>query len=231
MLRIWVPFASAPVPLTSTLGSAMNVELFLQANILRADLEVADSHFTKIGISDLTGFLHLKSALVTLANLCDLEPALCSTYKEHPEPSAIIKPLRKNIEFSKYLRNKFVGHIHPTLIGKAIEWQPALRHVAADLDAPGAMLMVNLWLLETAINTYVDANGRHKVFGGDTDLMYPPDWKRFVEYLEITIRGGLEYLRLLQALWPPKILPTLSNPFSVELAVKAGQTEFKYLSQ
>ena len=200
-------------------------------NMLRSDLEVADSHFTKIGITDLNGVLYLKSSLVTLANLCDFEPSLRLIYKEHPELSSIIKPLRKNIEFAKYLRNKFVGHIHPSLIGKAIEWQPTLRHIAAKPNDPRAMLMMNLWILETAINTYVDGDGKHKVFEGDTDIMYPPDWERLLGFLEVTIRGGLEYLRKLQAISEPKILAELESPFSVELAVKAGQTEFKYLAQ
>lgn len=208
----------------------MNLESLLQANIYRADLEIVDSHFSAIGITDLTGVLHLKSALVTLANFCDFELTVRPSYRVHPEPSAIVKPLRKNMEFSKYLRNKFVGHIHPDLIAKAIEWQPILRQMATDLDDPKAMLMVNLWILETAINTYIDADGRHKVFSSETDLMYPPDWKRFLEFLESTVRGGICYLKALQELWGPNILPALQDPLDLELALKAGKTEFKFLA-
>ena len=208
----------------------MNLESLLQASIYRADLEIVDSHFGAIGITDLTGMLHLKSALVTLANFCDFELTVRPTYKEYPEPSAIVKPLRKNMEFSKYLRNKFVGHIHPDLIAKAIEWQPILRHAATSLDDPKAMLMVNLWILETTINTYIDADGKHKVFNGETDLMYPPDWARFLDFLETTVRGGIYYLKTLQQLWEPNILPTLQDPFDLELALKAGKTEFKFLA-
>lgn len=208
----------------------MNLESLLQASIYRADLEIVDSHFGAIGITDLTGMLHLKSALVTLANFCDFEVTLRPTYKEHPEPSAIAKPLRKNMEFSKYLRNKFVGHIHPDLIAKAIEWQPMLRHSATCLNDPKAMLMVNLWILETTINTYIDADGKHKVFNSETDLMYPPDWARFLDFLETTVRGGIQYLNTLQVLWEPNILPTLQDPFNLEFALRAGQTEFKFLA-
>lgn len=208
----------------------MNLERLLQASIYRADLEIVDSHFGAIGITDLTGMLHLKSALVTLANFCDFELTVRPTYGEHPEPSAIVKPLRKNMEFSKYLRNKFVGHIHPDLIAKAIEWQPMLHHAATNLDDPNAMLMVNLWILETTINAYIDANGKHKVFSSETDLMYPPDWERFLAFLETTVRGGIYYLKTLQEIWGPNILPTLQDPFDLELALKAGKTEFKFLA-
>ena len=52
----------------------MNLESLLQAGLLCSDLEVVDSHFAEIGISDLAGLLHLKSALVTLANLNVVSP-------------------------------------------------------------------------------------------------------------------------------------------------------------
>ena len=203
----------------------------LQAAICRADLEVVDSHFTEIGIANLTGFLHLKSAFVSLSNLADFELAARLTYKTHPEPSAIYKPLRKQFEFAKYLRNKFVGHIHPALMAKAIEWQPALRQVANDIGTPESMLMVNLWALETAINTYVMPNGEHRVFDSETDLMYPPDWGRFVAFLETTIRGGIEYLKTFQSCWMSETLSGLPNESDLELALRAGETEFKFLAQ
>lgn len=208
----------------------MNLEQLLQAGVHCADLQVVDSHFTATGITDLAGVLHLKSVLITLANLCDFEVTVRPTYKDYAEPSGIIKPLRNNLDFSKYLRNKFVGHIHPALLAKAIEWQPMLRHATARLHDPKAMFLVNLWLLETAINTYVEADGTHKIFSSETDLMYPPDWTRFLDFLQTTVRGGIEYLKLLQAVWSPEILPDLQKPFDIELALKAGKTQFKFLA-
>lgn len=209
----------------------MNLEKLLQASVYRSDLQGVDSHFSEIGIKDYTEFLHLKAGLIALANVCDFEALVRPTYKDNPEPSVLIKPLRKNIEFAKYLRNKVVGHIHPQLVVKAIEWQPMLRHVAHDLSDPKVALIVNLWLFETAINTYVDADGKHKLFDSETDLMYPPDWARFVEYLEDTIRGCIGYLTKLSEVWSPSIIPDPAEAFSLDLAFKASQTKFKYLSQ
>lgn len=197
----------------------------------RGDLIAVDAHFTQIGIADRSGMIHLKAALVALANVADFEPSLRPTYELEPEPSAIIKPLRKNLAFAKYLRNKAIGHIHPQLVAKAIEWQPILHRAPGHLDDPDFVRMVNLWLLETAINTYVDADGGHKVFDGETDLMYPPDWKRFVDFLEVTIRGTLTYLQRLIELWEPKLTPADTGALALELAVKAGKTEFKFLAQ
>lgn len=209
----------------------MDLDTLLQAGVYAADLQVVDSHFEAVGITDLTGLLHLKSALITLANVHDFELTLRSSYKDQPEPSGIYKPLRKNFDFAKYLRNKFVGHIHPELLTKALEWQPTLRRIAADVHDPKIMALVNLWLLETAINTYVEADGKHKIFDGETDLMYPPDWERFVGFLQSSVAGGIQYLRTVHALWAPKILPVADEPFSLELALQAGRTKFKFLGQ
>lgn len=209
----------------------MNLEQLLQAAVHRADLVVVDSHFAAIGISDSTGLVHLKAGLIALANVADFEASVRPTYKIHAEPSELLKPLRKKVEFAKYLRNKYVGHIHPELIGKAIEWQPMLRHAVRDLADPKVALIVNLWLLETAINTYVGANGEHRVFSSETDLMYPPDWARFLEYLETTIRGCIGYLEKFTEVWSSQVLPANAETFNLELALKAGKTEFKFLAQ
>ena len=141
----------------------------------------------------------------------------------------MIKPLRANLEFAKYLRNKVIGHIHPSIMAKAIEWQPMLRCAPEFSNDEKFQLLVNVWILETAINTYVQPNGSHKFFDSETDLIYPPHWKRFLDYLEITIRGSIAFLSRLQELWAP----TLSRPTEGDLSLyaTAGRTEFKFLKQ
>lgn len=209
----------------------MNLEQLLQAAVHRSDLAEVDAQFTAIGVSTGEGFVRLKGAILTLANVADFEPTIRPTYKELPEPSVIIKPLQSNLAFCKYLRNKFVGHIHPTLLSKAIEWQPILTQAPCYLENQNFLVALNLWLLETAINTYVDGEGNHKIFDGETDLMYPPDWRRFVDFLGDTIRGTFEYLSLLNSLWAPKLTLQVPAEFNLELAIRSGQTEFRFLAQ
>ena len=60
------------------------------------------------------------------------------------------------------------------------------------------MAVYNLFFLETAINTYVDDQGRHKFFDSETDLLYPPDEKRFRETLLESIDDASEFLNALQ---------------------------------
>jgi hypothetical protein len=209
----------------------MKLDQLIHAGVLCADLTTVDAHFTSIGIGDLNGIVYLKTALVALANVTDFETALKPTYRAKPEPSELFKPLQKNLVFAKYLRNKFVGHIHASLITKAIEWQPLLRKVSSDLNDPKAMLLVNIWLLETTINTYVADDGSHRVFSGETDLMYPPDWYRFLDFMENTIRGSILYLQLLNKLWAPELIAAQQTGSEIESALEAGKTNFRFLSQ
>lgn len=68
----------------------MTLEQLIHAGVLSADLTTVDAHFTSIGISDLNGIVHLKSALLALANVADFEAVLKPTYRAKPEPSEII---------------------------------------------------------------------------------------------------------------------------------------------
>lgn len=209
----------------------MNLAQLIEAGVHRGDLTAVDTHFTQVGVTDLNGIIQLKAAFVALANVADFELTVRPTYKTQPEPSAIIRPLLKNLTFAKYLRNKVVGHIHPELVAKAIEWQPTLRAAPGHLDAPEFVVLVNLWLLETAINTYVEPDGRHKIFDTETDVFYPPNWSRFMEFLKATIRGSIAYLQRLYDLWAPTLPKPTPGKVDVEAVIRAGQTEFKFLRQ
>ena len=121
------------------------------------------------------------------SNLVDFERTIRSLYKEHQELSKGFKKYENNYEFAKYLRNKFVGHIHTELIEKAIEWKPELRIMANKMENQKLMTVTNIFVLETAINTFVDAEEKNKFFETETDLMYPPDWKRFLDFLEVSV--------------------------------------------
>jgi hypothetical protein len=209
----------------------MNLEQLIHAEIIRADLWAVDAHFSSLGIADSTGLVHLKTAFVALANVADFEPLARSSYKTHPNPSKLFKEIKKDLEFAKYLRNKAVGHIHPQLISKAIEWQPILKRIPGRVKKSDGVLALNLWLLETTINTYVDAAGKHKIFDSETALMYPPNWNRFLKFLETTIRGSTAYLDSLVTFWTPRLVLPNQEPFDLDLALKAGKTNFKFLAQ
>ena len=208
-----------------------DLDRYIAARLLQADLSAIDAHFSEVGIANMAGIVHLKNAFLALANMVDFERTVRDLYKEHKTLSAVFSENQRKYEFAKYLRNKFVGHIHSELIEKAIEWKPELRYLASEMDDQKIMLMVNIFVLETAINTYVGENGKHKVFESETDLVYPPDWKRFVDYLEVSIRSAIQYLGDLCGVLNAAIDHPASDQFDFELWAKAGKTDFGFLKK
>ena len=207
------------------------LDRYIAARLLQADLSAVDAHFSEAGITDMAGVVCLKNAFLALANMADFERTVRDLYKEHKTLSAVFSENQQNYEFAKYLRNKFVGHIHSGLIEKAIEWKPELRYLAAQMDDQKIMLLVNIFILETAINTYVGEDGKHKVFESETDLLYPPDWKRFVDYLEVSIRSAIHYLGELCGVLRAAIDHLDPDQFDFELWAKAGKTDFGFLKK
>ena len=209
-----------------------DLERYIAARLLQADLLAVDAHLSEVGVSDMAGIVCLKNALLALANLVDFERTVRDVYKEYKTLSAVFSANQRNYEFAKYLRNKFVGHVHPELIEKAVEWKPELRYVATKMDDPKVMLLANIFVLETAINTYVGGeDGKHKVFESETDLLYPPDWKRFADYLEVSIRSGSRYLGDLCVALSTAIDHPAPDQVDLELWARAGKTDFAFLKK
>lgn len=209
------------------------MEQYIKANLLRADLVEIDKEFSKNSpLKDMSNMLLIKHAFLTIANFVDFELTVRGLYKEHNELSQSYKEFSKEYEFAKYLRNKFVGHIKPELIEKSIEWRPELRYSLQRVDEDKVMFIFNIFILETAINTYVDSNGNHKLFDyRDTDLMYPPDLKEFMIFLTNIIRSAIKYLTDLSLILKKDIEILDPEKQNIKHWIAAGNTEFKFIKK
>ena len=94
-------------------------------------------------------------------------------YSQYRGLSEKFDSFKANAELFSYLRNKFAGHLTNDLVEKALEWKPELKMMLDKEYDPTIVAVYNLFFLETAINTYVDDQGRHKFFDSETDLLYP----------------------------------------------------------
>lgn len=205
---------------------------YLSARVLLGDLLIVDAHFSKAGVSDINGIIFLKGAFLVLGNLVDFELTIRNIYEEHRTLSTGFTNYRKHYEFAKYLRNKMAVHVLPQLVEKAIEWKPELRCLAAHSeDDPRILYIANLSLLETAINTYVDDQGKHKFFESETDLVYPPDWQRFLNFLEVSVRAAISYLQEFCTILKTKLDPSDPKRLNLDFSIKAGRTEFRFLKK
>lgn len=205
------------------------IQIAISARLAHGDLVAADSAL-EAGLMDHgIRLILMKQLLVSCANVSDLEGISRGLYKEHSELNEIIASHRRGFEFAKYIRNIAVGHVNPTLCRKTIEWRPELNAVLA---APklGAHAFLSYAVLETAINTFIDGD-RHRVFDSDTDLAYPPDLKRFLNYLGETVHAGIAYCEALAAIAVERAALPDFNENLIDLAFKAGQTDFKYITR
>jgi hypothetical protein len=205
------------------------IQIVISARLAHGDLVAADKALEAGPDDHAMRLVLLKQLLVSCANVADLEGISRGLYKDHPELNEIISTHRRGFEFAKYMRNVAVGHVNPALCRKAIEWRPELNTVLAACDA-GTDAFLSYAILETAINTFVDGE-RHKVFESDTDLAYPPDLARFLNYLGETVHAGMAYCSALSAIAVSRAeLPDYREK-RFELAAKAGQTEFKFITR
>jgi|LauGreDrversion4_2_1035121.scaffolds.fasta_scaffold12103_1 hypothetical protein len=201
----------------------------VQSLIIRNDLEETKSEINRKGL--ILSIAHVKTAFLAFHNLCEFEKSIRSMYADHRELSGLFDDCRANVEFFSYLRNKFTGHITDELIEKTLEWKPELPlTLDRDHDA-GIILIYNYWLLETAINTYVDLEGNHKVFDCETDLMYPPDFKHFENTLTTTIDQATKFLSAVEAILKPTISLPDSEEDKMKMFMKAGLTDFAFLTK
>lgn len=89
-------------------------------------------------------------------------------------------------------------------------------------------------VLETAINTFVDGE-RHRIFDSDsdsdTDLAYPPDLTRFLNFLGSTVHIGIAYCAAVAAAaLEHASLPDFNEDW-LDLSAKAGVTDFAIITR
>lgn len=205
------------------------VHIAISARLAHGDLVAADGALEAGPGDHSVRLILVKQLLVSCANVTDLELTCRALYKDHPAISEIITPYRRNFEFAKYIRNIAVGHVNPSLSQKSLEWRPELNLVLRTLDAP-AEAFLGYAVLETAINTFVD-DERHRIFDSDTDLAYPPDMTRFLNFLGSTVHVGIAYCAAVAAAaLEHASLPDFNENW-LELSAKAGVTDFAFITR
>ena len=80
-------------------------------------------------------------------------------------------------------------------------------------------------VLESAINSYVDATDKHIIFNQEIDILFPNTSKLFYTYHIQLINDSLEYLRKLKTEMNSKIIYFHGLP--ANLIKNAGETDFK----
>ncbi|NLC27556.1 MAG: hypothetical protein GX780_02160 [Campylobacteraceae bacterium] len=206
-----------------------DIERLIKVILLKSDLTSIDKMLQSPIEKDMLKILLIKNIFLTISNFVDFELTMRSLYQEFPELSKIYKRADQQFQFAKYIRNKFIGHIKEELIQKAIEWRPELKYLLSKDKNENIDYLYNLFILETVINTYVDNDGKHKIFDSDTDLVYPHDINRFLEYLYFIVQSAIEFLNELYKILEIKIDMKKLETFDIEDWIKAGKTDFQFI--
>ena len=218
---------AAPPSPVSQRGKAEIQKLLLQCLCIRNDLQEARASVQAKGL--IPSIAQMKIAFFAFHNLCELERSIRSMYAEYGGLSERFDTFEANAKFFSYLRNKFAAHLTDDLVDKALEWKPELKMMLAKEYDPKIISVLNLFFLETAINTYVDDQGRHRLFDSETDLLYPPDEKRFRETLLESIDNATGFLEALEQVLQPQVSMPETREEQLDLYIRAGGTDFKYL--
>ncbi len=199
--------------------------VYFTSRIIHGDLISADGELAgQLGPAG-TWVPFIKTALMALGNLADLEGPMRFLYRDAPELADFMKAIDADFQFAKYLRNVFGGHLNETLIAKAYEWRPELR-MLPDIRELNGTVMLNVFVLETAINTYVAPDGQHGMFSSETDLVYPADMERFCTWLSTTVRAAIRICDMLGAITHGLVAPLGEQADMFKAYKTAGLTDF-----
>ncbi|MGL5049372.1 MAG: hypothetical protein ACRC6E_01900 [Fusobacteriaceae bacterium] len=201
--------------------------LYIKAILINKDIVEGKKIGTKNIDFEKEFFLILKNTLIAISNFSDFELELRFLYSENLNISKMYSSISKHIEFFKYLRNKYVGHLKKELIEKAIEWRPELLYS----NTMEHSILINVYILETAINSYCNDEGENKIFESDTDLVYSPDLYRFYKCLQETIEKSSEYLESMIKILKSKIELKDSDKIDYIDFIKAGETKFEFIKK
>jgi len=175
--------------------------------------------------------MYFRYIMLEIANIADTESISRALYKDHPALSKKSDELRKPFEFFKYIRNKYIGHLVPELSAKTFEWLPEAYWSLERKEENVSRLVLSWHFLETVINTYVDPGTGHKIFETETDLNYPPDRRRFLNYLGENAEKSIEFSAELAQTSASYIdFPDFEKEGLMPW-VEAGKTDFEYIKK
>jgi hypothetical protein len=165
----------------------MELRTFLHAEILICDGSATLSSLRQSTSFDPTLLICIRNALTFLSCVKEFNEANAIAFKDNPELTEVRRNLAKSLEFAEYIRDKAIAHQDPRVLDKIIEWKPFVAAFPGMRKRGSMGFLMTLWLIEVAINSYVDPDGSHRYFTSETSLEYRPDVVRFLGFVDETL--------------------------------------------
>ncbi|MEY5047422.1 MAG: hypothetical protein RLZZ175_781 [Bacteroidota bacterium] len=135
-------------------------------------------------------FRLLKHNILALYILKDLITINSKILKENVEFNNLKKSIHRELEFINHIRNKISGHFDSILMLKSAQWQPQI-FFEDNKNSDIKILLSYKTIFELAINSYLDSNGRNKMYEIEIDLIIPDDRKLFINTIyKLNVTGN-----------------------------------------
>lgn len=133
-----------------------------------------------------------RGVFLTLYNVRDASKKLRVQGKQaHSQKTRL---LRKELEFANHVRNKGIGHLDTTLLKRSVQWNPFMFMEIAQQSKELRLADAHRTVIESCINSFIDNEGKQKVFGHEIDLMYPNDANEFYAHLKTLVDNSLDWI-------------------------------------
>lgn len=201
---------------------------YVRSLIILHDIEKNGQAYAKAAESKdlMECFRLLKNGFLAYSMLNDALKTLSKYTIGDEDLSSKLKGLRRKLEFMNHLRNKCSGHLDDAILDKAIQWEPSLfteQHVNNEHH----IFLVYRTLLESAINSYMDENGKQKYFGSEIDLFYPPNWDSFIHFMSESELASSSFLNSILEKIKSRLKLLTSHREVCKQAIYATETDFR----
>lgn len=141
------------------------------------------------------------------------------------EYSSLSRSLKKKLAFANHFRNRAVGHLNEILLERSVQWSPQIFSLISKENEKFKIAEAHRVMIEACTNSFINHEGRQKIFNTEIDLMYPPDAELFFSHLQELVTQSLEWLKISAE----SILSSIKhheNDEIQELAAIAAKTNF-----
>ena len=178
-------------------------------------------------ISDIDSWImklrNTRNVFISLNNVLDIMNKINLNLSN--DYTKLTRNLKKKLAFANHFRNRAAGHLNEILLERAVQWSPQMFSLISKENEKFKISEAHRVIIEACTNSYINHEGKQKVFNTEIDLMYPPDAKLFFIHLQELITESIEWL----SISAEYILSTIrhhDNDEIQELAAIAAKTNF-----
>lgn len=149
-------------------------------------------------ISDIDSWIiklrNTRNVFISLNNVLDAMNKINLNLSD--DYTKLSRNLKKKLAFANHFRNRAAGHLNEILLERAVQWSPQIFSLISKENEKFKISEAHRVIIEACTNSYINQEGKQKVFNTEIDLMYPPDAKLFFIHLEELITESLEWLTI-----------------------------------